>query len=159
MFDDDVDDDDDDDDNNRTKKNDDGVDKTNELFPMETTRQQQQQQQDHKAVPCKSIGEGVYAYADWDFKILERNSDKALYKFCDLADVSYAIETTPIPIVSMRTCSRIDNDDDDDDDDDEYILAPTSIVPFFSDEMIPVIYFLYRKKENCLFFRMVPIVF
>ena len=72
-----------------------------------------------------------------DFRIFERNSDKALYKFGDLADVSYAIETILIPIVSMTTCSRIDNDDDDDDDDDdEYIPAPTSIVPFSSNEMM-----------------------
>ena len=75
IFDDDVDDDDDDDDDdkNRTKKNDDDDDKTNETFPMETTKQQQQQQQqqDHNAVPCKTISEGVYAYADLEFKILE----------------------------------------------------------------------------------------
>ena len=93
---------------------------------METTKQQQQQQQDHNAVPCKTIGGGVYAYADLDFKILERNCDKALYKFGDLADVSNANETMPIPIVSLTIFSRIDDDDNDDDDDDEYIPAPTS---------------------------------
>ena len=94
---------------------------------------------------------GIYAYANLDFNILDHNTDKKLYKFGNLADVSYDNKT--ISMVSMTTSSIIsiiDYDEDEvDDEDDEYIPAPTSIVPFSSNEMIPVLFSV--PKEGKLF--------
>ena len=78
-----------------------------------------------------------------DFNILDHHTDKA-NKF----DMSYKDDEI-IPMVSTTMTSSSISFDDDDDEDDDFIPAPNSIVPFSSNEMIPVI--LSGRKEGELF--------